>query len=288
MEEPIRESPYEPGVYFVAAEPGTTKQSIGSQQWKVGRRYDLRRVVGYGSFSAVCQAQDRDSGESVAVKRIGDVLQSPEQAKRVLRELCILRRLRHPHIISLRDAFLRPAATGPRRLVGGKVVALSVDAYLVQEFAEEGDLFSLRGQLSAEEVCELMWQLLQGVSYMHGMHVWHRDLKSQNIFVTRDAVSGQRILRIGDFGSARSASDGGFSERSAAEGGGKRARSAAAEAAGEGDGEGGGSRFEGAADSTARAASPSGRRSPPPRPVHASDSFACLGAAARVEDLYAQ
>lgn len=48
----------------------------------------------------------------VAIKRIGDVLNSPDQAKRVLREICILRRLRHPNIIGLRDAFSTPSTTG--------------------------------------------------------------------------------------------------------------------------------------------------------------------------------
>lgn len=48
----------------------------------------------------------------VALKRIPDVLSSPEQAKRVLREVCILRRLKHPFLINLRDAFTRPSTCG--------------------------------------------------------------------------------------------------------------------------------------------------------------------------------
>lgn len=48
----------------------------------------------------------------VALKRIPDVLSSPDLTKKVLREVCILRRLSHPFIISLRDAFLRPSSTG--------------------------------------------------------------------------------------------------------------------------------------------------------------------------------
>ena len=48
----------------------------------------------------------------MAIKRIPDVLASPDQAKRVLREVAILRRLAHPNVISLRDAFTRPSATG--------------------------------------------------------------------------------------------------------------------------------------------------------------------------------
>jgi mitogen-activated protein kinase 1/3 len=48
----------------------------------------------------------------VALKRVGDVLNSPENAKRVLREVCIMRRLDHPCIIKLRDVYVKPSATG--------------------------------------------------------------------------------------------------------------------------------------------------------------------------------
>ncbi|KFM24195.1 Mitogen-activated protein kinase 14 [Auxenochlorella protothecoides] len=202
MSESIRASPYEPGLYFVSPEPGTTLQSIGSQQWQVGTRYRLEKVLGYGSFSCVCLATDTQTGEKVALKWIGDVLQSPDQAKRVLREVSILRRLRHPNLVGLRDCFLRPAATGQCRLVGGKLVSLSVDMYIAMEYAECGDLFHLRGQLSGEEVRSLMRQMLQCLRYVHSMHVWHRDVKSQNVFLTRHPVTGKRV---GDFGSARSA-----------------------------------------------------------------------------------
>lgn len=148
----------------------------------------------HGPLSSLRPAAVADA--QVALKRIGDVLQSPDQAKRVLREISILRRLRHPNIIGLRDCFLKPAATGvvgggrggeipgsnagPRplwlergkpgaaaavkllerlsqplptgqcRMVNGKLVNMSVDLYIALEFADGGDLFSMRGQLSRE------------------------------------------------------------------------------------------------------------------------------------------
>lgn len=71
----------------------------------------------------------------VALKRMGDVLHSPEQAKRVLREICILRRLSHPNVIGLRNCFIAPAATGQCRLVGGKLVHVSIDVYIAMEYA---------------------------------------------------------------------------------------------------------------------------------------------------------
>jgi serine/threonine protein kinase len=59
----------------------------------------------------------------VALKRIGDVLNSPDNARKVLREVCILRRLSHPHIISLIDVFYKPAATGALPASASLVVA---------------------------------------------------------------------------------------------------------------------------------------------------------------------
>jgi hypothetical protein len=53
----------------------------------------------------------------VALKRIPDVLSNAENTKRVLREVCILRRLEHKNIIALKDVFLRPASTGMLYLI---------------------------------------------------------------------------------------------------------------------------------------------------------------------------
>jgi mitogen-activated protein kinase 1/3 len=94
------------------------------------------------------------------LKRVADVLQSPEHTRRVLREVCILRRLRHPNLIAIRDAFVRPSATGQCRLRGGKLVNLSVDVYIAMELADGGDLFHLRGQLTGAPV---------GCAGQHGM-----------------------------------------------------------------------------------------------------------------------
>ena len=67
MEE-IRESPYEPGLYFVPPEPGTTQQSIGTQQWKVGA---CRRVSweGEGSACVLEAARERTSEPACHQKR---------------------------------------------------------------------------------------------------------------------------------------------------------------------------------------------------------------------------
>ena len=78
------------------------------------------------------------------MKRIPDVLSSPEQVKRVLREVCILRRLSHPFIISLLDAFVKPAAQGA-------LPALRSHLALHDAAASEGNSVSLLPQVLAQE-----------------------------------------------------------------------------------------------------------------------------------------
>lgn len=80
---------------------------------------------------------------------------------------------------------------------------ISLDLYIAMEFADGGDLFHMRGQLSPEEVKSLTWQLLQALNYLHSLDLWHRDVKSQNAFISMEG--GLRIVKLGDFGSARSA-----------------------------------------------------------------------------------
>lgn len=165
------------------------------------------RLLGCGSFSSVCLAVDRATGEQVALKRVADVLSSPEAARKTLREVCILRRLTgHPCVIRLLDAFVRPSTAGPKALspATGALEPLSVDLYIALEPATDGDLFSLRGHVSAATARSLVGHIASALEYLHANRVWHRDLKSSNVLLFRDA-EGRLVAKLADFGSARSA-----------------------------------------------------------------------------------
>ena len=86
-------------------------------------------------------------------------------------------------------------AAGPKRYVNGKFVAASIDLYLVLEYIEGGDLFSLRGHLSEPVVKSLMVQLLLAVQYLHSINVWHRDLKSANVLIST-SKGGRREIKV--------------------------------------------------------------------------------------------
>ena len=68
---------------------------VQGDMWKVGTRYELIRPLGKGSFSVVCLARDKKTEALVAVKKIKDVFVHKNNAKNVIREVYIQRRLRH-------------------------------------------------------------------------------------------------------------------------------------------------------------------------------------------------
>lgn len=130
----------------------------------------------------------------VALKRIPNVLQSENNAKKVLRELCILRRITHPNIISIKHAFVMPSDNGPWKYINGKFEPCSIDLYLALEYCVGGDFSKLIGQLTENEVRDLMFQLLTAIDYLHTQNIWHRDLKSANILLTIE--SGEKIVKV--------------------------------------------------------------------------------------------
>lgn len=59
-------------------------------------RYAIKEVIGKGSYGVVCSAVDTKTGEKVAIKKINNVFDHVSDATRILREIKLLRLLRHP------------------------------------------------------------------------------------------------------------------------------------------------------------------------------------------------
>ena len=73
---------------------------------EIDSKYIIIKELGKGAYGTVYLAEERQTGEKVAVKRIDDVFRTRVDAKRTLREITILRQCRHSNIAKLKDILL--------------------------------------------------------------------------------------------------------------------------------------------------------------------------------------
>jgi len=139
--------------------------------------------LGEGAYGVVYKALNTSTQEIVALKRIR--LDSEEEGvpSTALREISLLKELKHPNIVRLQDVLWQP-----------KKLTL-VFEYLDQDLKKYMDSV---GTLDPMLVKSFLYQLLRGLAYCHEHRVLHRDLKPQNLLINK---KGQ--LKLADFGLAR-------------------------------------------------------------------------------------
>ncbi|KAJ3669626.1 hypothetical protein LUZ60_011576 [Juncus effusus] len=153
-----------------------------------GSRYKIEEVIGKGSYGVVCSAFDTRTGEKVAIKKINDIFEHVSDATRILREIKLLRLLRHPDIVEIKHILLPPSRREFK------------DIYVVFELMESDlhQVIKANDDLTPEHYQFFLYQLLRGLKYIHTANVFHRDLKPKNILANADCK-----LKICDFGLAR-------------------------------------------------------------------------------------
>jgi RIO-like serine/threonine protein kinase len=156
----------------------------------VDGKYRLERVLGTGGMGTVYEASDLRLGRPVAVKiLLARSFGNPGALRRFEREAQAAARLRHPNIVTVHDY-------GTLGTEG---------AYLVMELLSGTTLraeMERAGTLHPPVAAEWFDQILSGVGAAHAAGVVHRDLKPDNVLVTRDP-QGHDVLKILDFGLAK-------------------------------------------------------------------------------------
>ena len=149
----------------------------------VGERYELTSVLGRGGMATVHRAHDTRHGRDVAVKVMLASVAETLGADRFLREIEIVSRLQHPHIVPVFDS-------------GDSDAGL----YFVMPLVE-GESLRARldrdGPMAVEEAVDIVRELADALDYAHAQGVVHRDLKPENVLLSR----GHALLA--DFGIAR-------------------------------------------------------------------------------------
>jgi len=155
----------------------------------VTSRYKYIRYLSHGSYGWVCEAECMRSKKRVAIKKVAKIFDNAVNAKRLLRELRILRCLgSHEAIIDVK--YVIP----PDDIV--KFDSLCI----VFEFVDTdlAKLIASKQYFTTLHVEHMLHQLLLGLKFMHSANVAHRDIKPANIL-----VSEKCSLKICDFGLAR-------------------------------------------------------------------------------------
>ncbi|KAJ7942999.1 Mitogen-activated protein kinase [Quillaja saponaria] len=151
-------------------------------------QYEIQEVVGKGSYGVVASAVDTHTGEKVAIKKMNDVFEHVSDATRILREIKLLRLLRHPDIVEIKHIMLPPCRREFK------------DIYIVFELMESDldEVLKVNDDLTPAHHQFFLYQLLRALKYIHTGKVFHRDLKPKNILANSDCK-----LKICDFGLAR-------------------------------------------------------------------------------------
>lgn len=120
-------------------------------------RYQVQEVVGKGSYGVVVSAVDTHNGEKVAIKKINDVFEHVSDATRILREIKLLRLLRHPDIVEIKHIMLPPSRREFK------------DVYVVFELMESDlhQVIKANDDLTPEHYQFFLYQLLRGLKYTH-------------------------------------------------------------------------------------------------------------------------
>eukprot|EP01018_Ginkgo_biloba_P019366 Gb_05456 [translate_table: standard] len=157
-------------------------------EYDEGNRYQVQEMVGKGSYGVVCSAIDTQTGQKVAIKKITNIFEHVSDATRILREIKLLRLLRHPDIVEIKHIMLPPSCREFK------------DIYVVFELMESDlhQVIKANDDLTPQHYQFFLYQLLRAMKYIHTANVFHRDLKPKNVLANADCN-----LKICDFGLAR-------------------------------------------------------------------------------------
>ncbi|XP_026791253.3 serine/threonine-protein kinase Nek4 isoform X1 [Pangasianodon hypophthalmus] len=149
--------------------------------------YVFMRVVGKGSYGEVNLVQHKSDHKQYVIKKLNLRTSSKRERRAAEQEAQLLSQLKHPNIVTYRESWEGD----------------DYQLYIVMGFCEGGDLYhrlkQQKGELLPErQVVEWFVQIAMALQYLHEKHILHRDLKTQNIFLTKT-----NIIKVGDLGIAR-------------------------------------------------------------------------------------
>lgn len=161
--------------------------------------YQVRGILGSGSYATVRLGVHKATGQQVAIKMIEKkkMVGGSSRADAVHDEVSTLERVSHPNIIRIHNHFENDSTV-----------------YLVLELVLGGELFDYVVKwpdgLPERAARVIFAQIADAVAYLHAQGISHRDLKPENILLAETPVSedGPFCVKLSDFGLSRLVGDG--------------------------------------------------------------------------------
>jgi len=156
-----------------------------SKKQDLQQKYSRSFKIGEGTYGVVYKATDRETGETVALKKIRLDDEDEGVPGTAIREVSLLKELsKHENIVRLRE-----------------VAYIKQKLYLAFEFLDydlKKYIEAINVPMDLRLVQSYMYQLMKGMTYCHQHRVIHRDLKPGNLLIDKNGA-----LKIADFGLAR-------------------------------------------------------------------------------------
>ncbi|GCB74795.1 hypothetical protein scyTo_0003887 [Scyliorhinus torazame] len=149
-------------------------------------KYIKVNKIGEGSFGKAILVNSKEDGRQYVIKEINISRMPNKEREESRREVAVLANMKHPNIVQYKESFEENGCL-----------------YIVMDYCEGGDLFkrinAQKGILFTEhQILDWFVQICLALKHVHDRKILHRDIKSQNIFLTKDGT-----VQLGDFGIAR-------------------------------------------------------------------------------------
>ena len=150
--------------------------------------YTPLRILGTGAYGKVFLVEHNITGMKRALKQIKKRLSfEKSNEESVFNELNILKKIDHQNVVKVYEYYID-----------------NLNYYIITEYCQGGDLFDAvkDKELSEYQVSCIMYQIFLAVNHLHKINIMHRDLKLENILITKIEDDGLYRIKICDFGTS--------------------------------------------------------------------------------------